>query len=48
MQITLNAPFEVLWMKDRTNPSIQAFDMSVLVALHTERLALLPISGTGS
>ena len=39
MQLALNAPFGVLWVADKTNPSVHAFDMSVLTALHAEWLA---------
>ena len=39
MQPTLNAPFGVLWVADKTNTTIHAFDMSVLTALHAEWLA---------
>ena len=39
MQIALNAPFGLLWVADKTNPAVHAFDMSVLSALHAEWLA---------
>ncbi len=39
MQLALNAPFGLLWVADKTNPSVHAFDMSVLSALHAEWLA---------
>ena len=39
MQLALNAPFGVLWVADKTNPAVHAFDMSVLTALHAEWLA---------
>ena len=39
MQLALNAPLGLLWVADKTNPSIHAFDMSVLAALHAEWLA---------
>jgi hypothetical protein len=39
MQLALNAPFGLLWVADKTNPAVHAFDMSVLTALHAEWLA---------
>ena len=39
MQLALNAPFGLLWVADKTNASVHAFDMSVLSALHAEWLA---------
>ena len=39
MQLALNAPFGLLWVADKTNPAVHAFDMSVLAALHAEWLA---------
>lgn len=39
MQLALNAPFGDLWVADKTNPAVHAFDMSVLTALHAEWLA---------
>ena len=39
MQLALNAPFGVLWVADKTNPAVHAFDMYVITALHAERLA---------
>ena len=39
MQLALNAPFGVLWVADKTNPAVHAFDKSVLSALHVEWLA---------
>ena len=39
MQLALNTPFGVLWVADKTNPAVHAFDMSVLTALHAEWLA---------
>ena len=41
MQLMLNAPFGLLWVADKTNPAVHAFDMSVLTALHAEWLAPL-------
>ena len=38
-QLAINAPFGVLWVADKTNPAVHAFDMSVLAALHAEWLA---------
>lgn len=43
LQLAINAPFAVLWVADRCNPTIHAFDLSVLTALHAEWLA--PIMG---
>ena len=39
LQLALNAPFGLLWVADKTNPAVHAFDMSVLAALHAEWLA---------
>ena len=39
MQLALNAPFGLLWVADKANPAVHAFDMSVLTALHAEWLA---------
>ena len=39
LQLAINAPFGLLWVADKTNPAVQAFDMSVLTALHAEWLA---------
>ena len=39
MQLALNAPFGVLWVVDKTNPAVHAFDMYVITALHAARLA---------
>ena len=39
MQLAINAPFGLLWVADKTNPAVHAFDMSVLSALHAEWLA---------
>jgi hypothetical protein len=39
LQLAINAPFGLLWVADKTNPSVHAFDMSVLAALHAEWLA---------
>ena len=38
LQLAINAPFGVLWVADKTNPAVHAFDMSVLAALHAEWL----------
>ena len=43
LQLAINAPFGVLWVFDKTNPAVHAFDMSVLKTLHAEWLA--PIMG---
>ena len=43
MQIAINIPYGLLWVADKTNPDVHAFDMSVLAALHAEWLA--PIVG---
>ena len=45
MQLAINAPFGVLWIADRTNPAIHAFDMSMLAAIHAEWMA--PMMGIG-
>jgi hypothetical protein len=39
LQLAINAPFGLLWVADKTNPAVHAFDMSVLAALHAEWLA---------
>ena len=39
LQLAINAPFGPLWVADKTNPTVHAFDMSVLAALHAEWLA---------
>ena len=39
LQLAINAPFGLLWVADKTNPAVHAFDMSVLSALHAEWLA---------
>ena len=39
LQLVLNAPFGLLWVADKTNPAVHAFDMSVLAGLHAEWLA---------
>ena len=39
LQLAINAPFGLLWVADKTNPTVHAFDMSVLAALHAEWLA---------
>ena len=36
LQLAINAPFGLLWMADKTNQAVRAFDMSVLAALHAE------------
>ena len=41
LQLALNAPFGVLWVADKTNPAVHAFDMSVLPTFHAEWLALM-------
>ena len=43
MQIALNAPFALLWIADKTNPAVHAFNMSALSSLHAEWLA--PVIG---
>ena len=37
--LAINAPFGLLWVADKTNPAVHAFDISVLAALHAEWLA---------
>jgi hypothetical protein len=39
LQLAINAPFGLLWVADKTNPAVHAFDMSLLAALHAEWLA---------
>ena len=39
LQLAINAPFGLLWVADKTNPAVHAFDMSVLAALHAEWMA---------
>ena len=39
LQLAINAPFGLLWVADKINPAVPAFDMSVLAALHAEWLA---------
>ena len=39
MQIALNAPFALLWVADKTNPAVHAFNMTALSAMHAEWLA---------
>ena len=49
MQLAINAPFGLLWVADKTNPSVHAFDMSVLAALHAEWLApMMGIAGAAT
>ena len=38
-QLAINAPYGLLWVVDKTNPAVHAFDMSVLAALHAEWMA---------
>ena len=38
-QLEINAPLGLLWVADKTNPAVHAFDMSVLAALNAEWLA---------
>ena len=38
LQLAINAPFGLLWVVDKANPAVHAFDMSVLAALHAEWL----------
>ena len=45
LQIAINAPFGVLWVADKTNPAVHAFDMSMLAAIHAEWMA--PMMGLG-
>ena len=39
LQLAINAPFGLLWVADKASPAVNAFDMSVLSALHAEWLA---------
>ena len=43
LQLVINAPFEVLWVADKTNPAVHAFEMSMLAAIHAKWMA--PIMG---
>ena len=45
LQLAINAPFGVLWVADKTNPAVHAFDMSILAAVHAEWMA--PMMGIG-
>ena len=45
LQLVINAPFGVLWVVDKTNPAVHAFDMSMLAAIHAEWMA--PMMGIG-
>ena len=45
LQLAINAPFGVLWVADKTNPAVHAFDMSMLAAIHAEWMA--PMMGIG-
>ena len=45
LQIAINAPFGILWIADKTNPTVHQFDMSLLTAIHAEWIA--PIIGIG-
>ena len=45
LQLAINAPFVVLWVADKTNPAVHAFDMFLLTAIHAEWMA--PMMGIG-
>jgi hypothetical protein len=45
LQLAINAPLGVLWVADKTNPDVHAFDMSILAAIHAEWMA--PMMGIG-
>ena len=45
LQLAVNAPFGVLWVADKTNPAVHAFDTSILAAMHAEWMA--PMMGIG-
>jgi hypothetical protein len=45
LQLAINAPFGVLWVADKTNSAVHAFDMSMLAAIHAEWMA--PMMGFG-
>ena len=45
LQLAINAPFGVLWLADKTNPTVHQFDMSLLTAMHAEWMA--PMIGIG-
>ena len=39
LQLVITNPFGVLWVADKTNPAVHAFDMSMLAAIHAEWMA---------
>ena len=39
LQLAMNVPFGLLWVADKNNPSVHAFDMKILAAIHAEWLA---------
>ena len=39
LQLAMNVPFGILWFADKSNPSVHAFGMKILAALHAEWLA---------
>ena len=39
LQLAMNVPFGILWLADKNNPSVHAFDMRLLAAIHAEWLA---------
>ena len=45
LQLAINAPFGVLWIADKTNPAVHAFDMSILAAIHAECMATMMVIG---
>ena len=39
LQLAINAPLGVLWIADKTNPAVHAFDMSIFAAIHAKWMA---------
>ena len=45
LQIAINAPFGILWIADKTNPTVHQFDIALLTAIHAKWMA--PMMGIG-
>ena len=45
LQIAINAPFGILWIADKTNPTVHQFDIALLTEIHAEWMA--PMMGIG-
>ena len=45
LQIAINAPFEILWVADKTNPAVHQLDTALLTAIYAEWMA--PMMGIG-